>query len=182
MTHAEALPVWAAVLVSLSLLGGAGLTLIGAIGTLRFESFFERIHAPTLGTSCGAGGILLGSMIFFTVLEQRRHRLPRLAAAANEFGVEFEDAIHVFVMQRHLDEPSLSELRPVLSAPPLTCRSARSARSSSSRPRRPRRRACIARRSARPTRSRSRSPFRSAGAPGPRDPASGRAGSVRAGA
>ena len=71
MIHAEALPVWAAVLVSLSLLGGAALTLIGAIGTVRFESFFERVHAPTLGTSYGAGGILLGSMIFFTMLEQR---------------------------------------------------------------------------------------------------------------
>jgi multicomponent K+:H+ antiporter subunit G len=71
MTYAEDLPAWAAVLVSLSLLGGAALTLIGAIGTVRFDSFFERVHAPTLGTSYGAGGILLGSMIFFTVLEQR---------------------------------------------------------------------------------------------------------------
>lgn len=71
MTHADALPAWAAVLVSLFLLGGAALTLIGAIGAVKFESFFERIHAPTLATSFGAGGILLASMIFFSVLESR---------------------------------------------------------------------------------------------------------------
>jgi len=71
MTQAEALPAWAALPVAFCVLGGAALTLTGAIGAVRFRSFFERIHAPTLATSFGAAGILLGSMIFFSVLQSR---------------------------------------------------------------------------------------------------------------
>ncbi len=71
MTHAADLPVWAALLTAFFLLLGAGLTLLGAIGLLRFGSFYERVHAPTLGTTWGAGGILIASMICFTVLQSR---------------------------------------------------------------------------------------------------------------
>ena len=71
MTPAEALPGWAALLVAFCVLCGASLTLAGAVGVVRFRSFFERIHAPTLATSFGAAGILLGSMIFFSVLQSR---------------------------------------------------------------------------------------------------------------
>ena len=42
MTPAELLPAWAAILVALLVLVGAGLALIGAIGTLRLDGFFER--------------------------------------------------------------------------------------------------------------------------------------------
>lgn len=71
MMHAADFPVWAAVLTSIFLLIGAALTLIGSIGLVRFKSFYERIHAPTLGTTCGAGGILIASIIFFSVLQSR---------------------------------------------------------------------------------------------------------------
>jgi len=71
MTHAENLPAWAALLVAFLVLAGAGLALIGAIGTLRFRTFFERVHAPTLGTSWGTGAIVLASMILFSVLGSR---------------------------------------------------------------------------------------------------------------
>ncbi|WPE23222.1 monovalent cation/H(+) antiporter subunit G [Shinella zoogloeoides] len=69
--HAGGLPDWAALLVSLFLVIGSGLTLIGTIGFLRLKTFYERIHAPTLGTSWGTGGIVMASMIFFTVLATR---------------------------------------------------------------------------------------------------------------
>lgn len=69
--HANDLPAWAAILVSLFLVIGAVLTLIGTIGFVRLPSFYERIHAPTLGTSWGTGGIVMASMIFFTVLATR---------------------------------------------------------------------------------------------------------------
>ena len=68
---AAALPLWAAVPVAALLLLGAGLTLIGAIGLLRLPGFYERIHAPTLGTSWGTGGIVLASMLYFSVLGGR---------------------------------------------------------------------------------------------------------------
>ena len=71
MTHAEDLPAWAALLTSALVLLGAALTLIGAIGTLRFGSFFERVHAPTLGTSWGTGAIVLASIVCFSALGSR---------------------------------------------------------------------------------------------------------------
>lgn len=71
MTHAEALPAWAALLTAFLVLVGASLTLVGAIGTLRFRTFFERVHAPTLGTSWGTGAIVLASSLLFSVLGSR---------------------------------------------------------------------------------------------------------------
>jgi multicomponent K+:H+ antiporter subunit G len=71
MTHAAELPAWAALLTALLLLVGAGLTLIGTLGLLRLGSFYERVHAPTLGTSLGIGCVLLASMLFFSVLQTR---------------------------------------------------------------------------------------------------------------
>jgi multicomponent K+:H+ antiporter subunit G len=71
MTHAADIPIWAALLVALLLLLGAGLTLTGSLGLLRLGSFYERIHAPTLGTTMGISCVLLASMLFFSVLQTR---------------------------------------------------------------------------------------------------------------
>ncbi|MGK6314736.1 monovalent cation/H(+) antiporter subunit G [Neorhizobium sp. DT-125] len=72
MIHSAAdIPLWAAVAVAFFLLVGASLALIGAIGFLRLPTFYERIHAPTLGTSWGIGGVMLASMIFFSVASSR---------------------------------------------------------------------------------------------------------------
>jgi multicomponent K+:H+ antiporter subunit G len=71
MNQGALLPAWAAVLTALFVLGGASLTLIGSLGLLRLDNFYRRVHAPTLGTTLGAGGILIGSMIGFSVLETR---------------------------------------------------------------------------------------------------------------
>lgn len=65
------LPVWAALLTGFLVLLGAGLTLIGTIGLLRLPSFYERMHAPTLGSTWGTAGILLGSIVFFSVMQSR---------------------------------------------------------------------------------------------------------------
>ncbi len=71
MNRLAELPLWAAIPVALLVVLGAGLTLIGSIGLARLGTFFERIHAPTLGTSWGTGAIVLASMIAFTVAEGR---------------------------------------------------------------------------------------------------------------
>lgn len=71
MEHAGDLPAWAALLVAFFLVVGSGLALIGTIGFLRLPTFYERIHAPTLGTSWGTGAVVMASMIFFTVLATR---------------------------------------------------------------------------------------------------------------
>ena len=64
MPEAAELPWIAAVPVALLLLAGAGLTLAGSIGLLRLRDFYQRVHAPTIGTSYGMGCILAASMIF----------------------------------------------------------------------------------------------------------------------
>lgn len=65
------LPWIVAVPVAILLLAGAGITLVGSLGLLRLRSFYERVHAPTLGTSYGMGCILAASMLFFSVLQTR---------------------------------------------------------------------------------------------------------------
>ena len=71
MSHATELPAWAALLTALLTLLGASLALIGSLGLLRLRSFYERVHAPTLGTTLGTAFILVGSMVFFSALESR---------------------------------------------------------------------------------------------------------------
>lgn len=71
MTGAAELPLWAALLVSLLLLLGSGLALVGAIGLLRLRSFYERVHAPTLGATLGMGCVLIASMLTFSLLQTR---------------------------------------------------------------------------------------------------------------
>ena len=71
MMHAADLPAWAALPTALFLLIGSGLTLIGSLGMLRLGSFYERVHAPTLGSTLGIGSVLLASMLFFSVLQTR---------------------------------------------------------------------------------------------------------------
>ncbi|WP_303903967.1 Na+/H+ antiporter subunit G [Thiohalomonas denitrificans] len=55
------------ILVSLFLLIGAGFALIGSIGLVRLPDFFTRLHGPTKATTLGIGGMLIASMIYFSV-------------------------------------------------------------------------------------------------------------------
>jgi multicomponent K+:H+ antiporter subunit G len=61
------MPEWAAIIVAVLVLAGALITMLGTIGLARFADFYERIHAPTLGSSLGAAFILLASSIYSTV-------------------------------------------------------------------------------------------------------------------
>lgn len=67
----ENLPAWAAYLTAFCVFIGAFLTLTGSIGLLRLKTFYERVHAPTLGSTLGTGFILAASVICFTVLRGR---------------------------------------------------------------------------------------------------------------
>ncbi|KEZ00207.1 potassium:proton antiporter [Sphingomonas sp. BHC-A] len=71
MIQAPDLPGWAAFLVGLLVLSGAVVTLIGSLGLLRLESFYERVHPPTLGSTLGMGLIVASSIICFSVLRSR---------------------------------------------------------------------------------------------------------------
>lgn len=71
MSHAADLPPFVAVIVAVFVLLGAALTLIGSFGFFRLRSFYDRIHAPTLGTSWGTAAIVMASMTLFSVLQSR---------------------------------------------------------------------------------------------------------------
>jgi len=74
MTETE-MPVWLALVVVALVVAGAGLSLLGAWGLVRLKTFYERVHAPTLGATLGMVLILLGSWLYFA-LDQGRW-LPR---------------------------------------------------------------------------------------------------------
>ncbi|WBT37708.1 monovalent cation/H(+) antiporter subunit G [Hyphomicrobium sp. DMF-1] len=65
------LPDWVTVLTAIFVLLGSILTLIGAVGLLRFNNFYARAHAPTLGTTLGIGCVLIASILYFSVLQSR---------------------------------------------------------------------------------------------------------------
>lgn len=71
MMQAPNLPAWAAIIVGLLVFGGAAITLVGSLGLLRLRTFYDRVHAPTLGATMGMIAILLASMICFSVLQTR---------------------------------------------------------------------------------------------------------------
>ncbi|WAC25721.1 monovalent cation/H(+) antiporter subunit G [Ancylobacter sp. SL191] len=71
MSDAPDLPLWAALIVSFLVLAGAVIALIGSIGLLRLPDFYSRVHAPSLGATLGAGCLLIGSMVCFSVLQGR---------------------------------------------------------------------------------------------------------------
>lgn len=71
MNVATDLPDWVALLTAFLILVGSGLSLTGAVGMLRFKSFYERVHAPTLGSTLGMAFIALASAIFFSATQTR---------------------------------------------------------------------------------------------------------------
>lgn len=65
------IPLWAGIPASILLVAGGLLALVGSAGLLRFNNFFCRIHAPTLGNTMGAGCVLVASILVFSALQQR---------------------------------------------------------------------------------------------------------------
>lgn len=53
-------------LVALLLLGGSLFVLLGAIGLYRLPDFYTRLHAPTKASTLGVGGVVLGSLLYFS--------------------------------------------------------------------------------------------------------------------
>lgn len=70
MTEAD-LPAWAAIIVVALAVIGSALSLLGAVGLVRLKTFYERVHAPTLGATLGMALVLLASIVWFTTVERR---------------------------------------------------------------------------------------------------------------
>ena len=71
MSGIETLPDWAALIVSLLLILGATIVLIGALGLVRLRTFYQRIHGPAITITLGPGSLLLASMLYFTTAQSR---------------------------------------------------------------------------------------------------------------
>ena len=69
MTAAE-LPRWLEILISALLIFGGVTALLGALGLVRFRTFFTRLHAPTKTSTLGVGGVLLGSMVYLSWISE----------------------------------------------------------------------------------------------------------------
>jgi multicomponent K+:H+ antiporter subunit G len=65
------IPFLAGMLTVTLLVAGAAITLIGTLGLLRLQTFYQRVHAPTLGTTLGTACIALASIIYFSTLGTR---------------------------------------------------------------------------------------------------------------
>lgn len=60
-----------AITVAVLVFFGAAITFVGTLGLLRLRSFYERVHAPTLGTTAGTGSIVIASILFFSAVDTR---------------------------------------------------------------------------------------------------------------
>jgi len=59
------------ILTAALLVAGAAITLVGTLGLVRLQTFYQRVHAPTLGTTLGTACIALASIIYFSTLGTR---------------------------------------------------------------------------------------------------------------
>ena len=71
MTHAAELSMLVQIATAILVVLGAALTFVGSLGLVRLKSFYDRMHAPTLGTTLGAGLILAASMLLFSATAGR---------------------------------------------------------------------------------------------------------------
>jgi multicomponent K+:H+ antiporter subunit G len=60
------LPQWVEAIVALLVVMSGLLALLGSFGLVRLSTFFERIHAPTLGSTLGTWSMTAATAVFFS--------------------------------------------------------------------------------------------------------------------
>ncbi|MEG0921438.1 MAG: monovalent cation/H(+) antiporter subunit G [Comamonas sp.] len=61
------LPVWAQILVSVLVLAGALIALVGALGLFRLPNYYARVHSPSIIATTGGWCIVWGSIVYVTL-------------------------------------------------------------------------------------------------------------------
>jgi multicomponent K+:H+ antiporter subunit G len=61
----------AELLVAFFLVVGGFFALVGSIGLIRLKDTMQRLHAPTKASTVGVGGALIGSMLYFLLIENQ---------------------------------------------------------------------------------------------------------------
>lgn len=54
------------IVTAVLVLFGAAMTLFGTIGLINLRTFYERVHAPTLGTTLGTACVAFASIVYFS--------------------------------------------------------------------------------------------------------------------
>lgn len=65
------IPLIISVIVAVLLIIAGIVTLLGSLGLLRLKSFFQRMHAPTMGMTMGAFCMALAATIMASFLQNR---------------------------------------------------------------------------------------------------------------
>lgn len=63
------IPIWAQIIISILLLISAAFTVLAALGTARFDSYFQRMHPTGIVTTLGSWCICGAVLIFFSIIE-----------------------------------------------------------------------------------------------------------------
>ena len=74
------LPLWAQVAIAILVVCGALIALLGSMGLMRLQSYFERVHAPSIIATLGCWLIMWASVIFFSVSDHGFAAHPLLIA------------------------------------------------------------------------------------------------------
>ncbi|MFT3811929.1 MAG: monovalent cation/H(+) antiporter subunit G [Acidovorax sp.] len=61
------LPLWAEWLVAVLALAGAAVALLGSLGLLRWRTYFERVHAPSVIATLGCWCLVAASCVYFSL-------------------------------------------------------------------------------------------------------------------
>lgn len=65
------LSAWAAVPAAILLIAAGLLAAIGSLGLARLPDFFMRMHPPAMGSTLGAGCVLVASILVLSAVEGR---------------------------------------------------------------------------------------------------------------
>ncbi len=57
------------IIISIFLLIGAGLSVLGSIGIIRFPDVYGRLHAATKSATLGVISIMIGAFLYFLFIE-----------------------------------------------------------------------------------------------------------------
>jgi multicomponent K+:H+ antiporter subunit G len=57
------MPLWVEAVIAVLAVAGALAALVGSFGLLRLRTFFQRVHAPTLGVTLGTWSLTLATAV-----------------------------------------------------------------------------------------------------------------------
>ncbi len=67
----DQVPGWAEIVTGCLVLLGSFMALLGSVGVLRLKTFFQRIHATTLGSTMGCWSMATATLIYSSAVENR---------------------------------------------------------------------------------------------------------------